>query len=686
MKKTIKIEGLDCASCAAGLEGMIKGIKGVTACSVNFSLQKINIEYSDARVLEEVKSTIMLFDDVKILDSDNDKDETRKKHLKELLRIVISAVLLTAAMILSSLDGSGWILWISYGLFGAAYLVVGLPVLITAVKNLFGKHPFNENFLMSIASVGAFIIGELFEGVMVMLLYAVGELLQSIAVGSSRRSISNLVSIRSETATVLVSDYQVVVPPEKLNVGDIVLVKAGEKIPVDGIVVEGTTDLDTKSLTGEFKLKPVTVGDEVLSGCINMGGNIKVKTTRKYVDSAVAKIMEMVENASDKKSRTEKTVTVFARFYTPIVCILAVVIGFIVPALIWAFGGFFDLATWVHRALVLLVVSCPCAIVISIPLTYFCAIGSAAKQGILVKGATFFDTLAKTRVAAFDKTGTLTKGEFSIVKVEGDGVVDYVAAAERGSSHPIAKPFESIQTKYVATEVKEIAGKGVSCLIDGKRVLVGNYKLLDEAGVACEKREANGTLIYVAVDGKYIGMVELDDTVKEDATAALADLKATGVARTVILTGDNKQGAQRVARKIGGIDEDYCDILPDKKAEIVEELKKEGVVLYVGDGINDTPVMTVADCAVSMGKLGSAAAVEASDVVLPTDNLKAVPKAVKIAKKTKARVIENLTFAILAKVVFMVLGVLDLLPMWLAVIADVGVMLLTVLNATRVSG
>ena len=378
--------------------------------------------------------------------------------------------------------------------------------------------------------------------------------------------------------------------------------------------------------------------------------------------------------------------TVFARFYTPIVCILAVVIGFVVPALIRAFGGSFDLATWVHRALVLLVVSCPCAIVISIPLTYFCAIGSAAKQGILVKGATFFDTLAKTRVAAVDKTGTLTKGEFSIVRVEGDGVVAYVAAAERGSSHPIAKPFEGIQTKYVATEVKEIAGKGLSCLIDGKRVLVGNYKLLDEAGVACEKREANGTLIYVAVDGKYMGMVELDDTVKEDATAALADLKATGVARTVILTGDNKQGAQRVARKIGGIDEVYCDILPDKKAEIVEELKKEGVVLYVGDGINDTPVMTVADCAVSMGKLGSAAAVEASDVVLPTDNLKAVPKAVKIAKKTKARVIENLTFAILAKVVFMVLGVLDLLPMWLAVIADVGVMLLTVLNATRVSG
>lgn len=685
MKKTIKIEGLDCASCAAGLEKMISDIKGVSSCSVNFSLQRVIVEYSDVKVLDDVKSTILLFDDVKIIEGDADRDAVKKQRLHEVLRIGISAVLLVAAMILSSIAADGWLVWVKYALFAAAYLIVGLPVLITAVKNLFGKNPFNENFLMSIASIGAFILGEFFEGVMVMLLYSLGELLQSIAVGQSRRSISELVSIRSETATVLVSEYQVVVPPEKLNVGDVVLVKVGEKIPVDGVVVEGKTEIDTKSLTGEFKFKPVKEGDEVLSGCINMVGTIKVKTTRKYVDSAVAKIMEMVENASDKKSDTEKTVTVFARIYTPVVCIAALLVAFGVPTLVWAFGGEFELASWVRRALVLLVISCPCAIVISIPLTYFCAIGSAAKQGILVKGATFLDALAKTRVAAFDKTGTLTKGEFSIVKTEGDGVVDYIAAAEKGSAHPIAKPFALIDTKLVATNVTEVAGKGLSCIIDGKRVLVGNYRLLHDEGVECEKQPTDGTVVYVATDGKYVGFAELDDTVKEDARAAITDIKAAGVDRTVLVTGDNETGAQRIVDEIGCIDEVHCDVMPERKVEIIQELKKDGCVLYVGDGLNDTPVMTVADCAVSMGKLGSAAAIEASDVVLPSDNLKAVPKAIKIAKKTRARVIENLTFAIVAKVAFMVLGIMDALPMWLAVIADVGVMLLTVLNATRVS-
>lgn len=680
--KIIKIQNLHCAACAAELQEELAKIKGVKQVSVDFITQTIAAEVTEDSVLYKIVKTANKFEKVKVVDAES-VVPSGEGHKNEIIRLVLSAVLLLAGIICDNLF-TIWepFLYITYGI---AYLIVGYPVLISTAKNISKGKIFDENFLMTIASVGAMILSEFEEAVEVMLLYQLGELLQEIAVGASRRSISGLMDLRSESANLLLADgRQAVVSPEELKVGDRILVKAGEKIPVDGVIVEGATSLDTKSMTGESALREVSEGDEVLSGCINAGANISLRVVREYTDSAAAKILDLVENSASKKAKPEKFITKFAKYYTPAVCILALCIALFVPLVTGMVTGNYPWVSWIQKALVLLVISCPCALIISIPLTYFGGIGCAARYGILVKGATYLDEAAQASVAAFDKTGTLTEGDFAVANVSGGtDTLLLAAAAESGSSHPLAKPFTQVKTPYKATEVKEEAGKGVRCKIDGEEVLVGNAVLLRENNVSFTPVKSLSTVIYVAKSGTFTGYIEIDDKIKADASSALNELKAAGIGKCVMVTGDNPARAEKVAAEIGGIDAVYAGLLPDHKLATVEKLKTEGKVLYVGDGMNDAPVMSVSDCAFSMGKLGSGAAIEASDIVLVSDNLSALPKSIKIARKTRKIVLQNLVFSIVAKATLMILGVALELPLAIAVFGDVGVMLLAVLNSLR---
>jgi Cd2+/Zn2+-exporting ATPase len=519
-----------------------------------------------------------------------------------------------------------------------------------------------------------------------MLLYQLGELLQSIAVGSSRRSIGDLLNLKSESATLLKDGQQIVVAPEDLKVGDTIIIKAGEKIPVDCKITKGITSLDMKSLNGEAIPKDVAEGDEILSGSINISKVIEAEVIREYSNSAVAKIMELVENSTAKKAQSEKFISKFAKYYTPAVVIAAVLVAVLVPTIICAVDGAYlwsVYANWIYRALSFLVISCPCALVISVPLSYFSGIGRCAKFGILVKGSTCLDELAKATVAAFDKTGTLTEGSFAIKSSTSDEALRLAACAEKFSSHPIAAAFDEVKTEYVAENAEEIAGRGVKCLVGGKELLCGNGKMLDEAGIAYTPLDSLSTVVYVALDGKYVGVIEIDDKIKEGAAQAIELLKAYGVTSTYMLTGDNQKRAESVASELGltGV---KAQLLPDEKLDEAVKLKESGGLIYVGDGINDAPVMTTANCAVSMGKVGSDAAIEASDIVLVTDNLNLLPKAKKIAKKTRVIVFENIIGSLLVKFAIMALSVaLPSFPMIVAIFADVGVMLLAVLNAMR---
>lgn len=690
--KVIKIENLHCAACAMELQEELEKIEGVREVSVDFVTQTISVDAENDSVLKKVVKTANHFEKVRVVETEG-AGPKKESHAKEILQIVIAAAIFLAGILVQylwveRLDDAGIVPnVVMYAVYLAAYFIVGYPVLISTCKNIAKGHVFDENFLMTLASVGAFIIGEAFEGVAVMLLYQIGELLQSIAVGSSRRSITELMGLRSESATLIQDGVQITVKPEELKIGDVILVKAGEKIPVDAVVTEGETALDTKSLTGEALPRNVKAGDEVLSGCINSGANIYLRVVREYTDSAVAKILDMVENSASKKAEPEKFITKFAKYYTPIVCLLAVCLAIFPPLIICIVNGAFTWATWadwISRALTLLVISCPCAIVISVPLTYFGGIGCAARYGILVKGSTHLDTAAQISVAAFDKTGTLTEGNFRIVNVGGkEETLLYAAAAEHESSHPLAKPFEDVQTPYKATDVEETAGRGVRCLVDGKRLAVGNAKLLAESGVVFKETDSVSTVVYVAADGEYLGYIEIDDSPKQEAAEALGALKAAGVKKCFMITGDTEARAQKVADEIGGIDGVCAGLLPDEKLKTVESLKSDGKVLYVGDGINDAPVMSVADCSFSMGKIGSGAAIEASDFVLVSDRLTAIPTAIRISKKTRSIVLQNLVFSIAVKVILMIFGVIGILPLVLAVFGDVGVMLLAVLNSIR---
>ncbi len=689
----IKVEGLCCANCARELEEILNALDGVEAC-VDFMNSNITLTAADAGAREKAVYEITHFEDVKIVDGRPPKKSVFREKLYDILIIAIAAALFVPAIVLD-LTGVGWESLAGkisvYALYGLAFLTAGHPVLINTVKNVAHGRIFDENFLMTVAAIGAMLLGifahdGFFEGVAVMILYQLGELLQSIAVGSSRSSISELMDLKAEWATVVENGVQRVISPDELKVGDIILIKAGEKAPVDCRVVSGTSSLDLKSLNGETLPKDVGEGDEILSGSINLSRALECEVVREYKNSAVAKILELVENSTAKKSKPEKFITKFAKYYTPAVCFAALAVAGIIPTVICAVRGDFLWATyseWIYRALSFLVISCPCALVISVPLSYFGGIGRCAKFGILVKGSTCLDELSKCTIAAFDKTGTLTEGGFDVVAYSSERALRLAAAAEKFSSHAIAAAFEGIDAGFAASDVEEIAGMGVKCVVDGKTVLVGNAKLLRSEGVEFGEKDSVSTLVYVAEDGEYAGVIEIDDKLKPAAAEAVRELRAQGVEKCVMLTGDNAARAKVIADKVG-LDGCFASLLPDEKLEKAESLKAEGKLLYVGDGINDAPVMTCADCAASMGKVGSDAAIEASDAVLVSDDLKLLPKARRIARGTRRIVFENIVGSLAVKFAVMGLGLgLAGFPLIVAVAADVGVMLAAVLNAMR---
>ncbi len=689
MRKVLYIENLDCPVCAEALQGDLQKIKGVRSVAVDFVSQTISLEYEREEVLTKVVKTTNAFEEVRVKDGGR-YALNAETHAVEWIRLVVGAVGFLVGVLLASVASGVPAQICSYVAYAVGYLGVGYPVLLSTIKNIVKGRIFDENFLMTIASLGAIALGEVGEGVAVMVLYQLGELLQSIAVGSSRRSVARLMELKSERAILLKDGEQIEVRPEELRVGDRVLVKAGEKAPADGALLGERAILDMKSLTGEAEPRTVTAGQEVLSGSINAGAAYELEITRPYEESAVGRILNTVENAAASKAKPEKFIAKFSKYYTPIVCGLALLLAVLAPLLNGLIVDgrlhFVDFSRWGKSALTFLVVSCPCALVISVPLTYFSGIGACSKQGILVKGATYLDALARSQTFAFDKTGTLTEGSFSVRRVYGEGegeILSILAAVEKGSAHPIAKAFEGIKTELVATEIVEVAGEGLLAKIDGEEVVAGNEKLLRAQGIFPPAIESEYTLVYVAKNGAYLGAAEIGDCVKSESKEAIAELKRLGVLRVTMLTGDNAKRAQRIANEVG-MDEVNAELLPDEKLRKAEEYKANGGVTYVGDGVNDAPVMTAADCSISMGKLGSAAAVEASDMVLVSDDLNGLPKALAIAKKTRSIVWQNILFSLCMKAGFLALGGWGILSLWFAVFADVGVMLLAVLNSFRV--
>ena len=613
-----------------------------------------------------------------------------KKQKKVLVRIIVAFVLL---IVLSFVPVDGWI---QFALYMIPYLVIGYDILKKAVKGIMNHQVFDENFLMAVATVGAIALGDYKEGVAVMLFYQIGELFQSYAVGKSRRNISELMDIRPDYANVEQDGELVQVDPDEVEIGTVILVKPGEKIPIDGVVVEGTSSLNTSALTGESLPREAKEGDEVISGCINMTGLLKIRTTKEFGESTVSKILELVENSSSRKSRSENFISKFARIYTPAVCYGAVALALIPPIVRMVFMGLpADFGTWIYRALTFLVISCPCALVISIPLSFFAGIGGASKEGVLVKGSNYLETLSQTKYVVFDKTGTMTQGVIEVSSIypaalSKEEVVEYAACAESYSSHPISKSLQKAYGKEIdknrVTEVKEISGKGVTAQVDGRLVATGNGKLMDQLGVPYTVCNEVGTLVYVAVDGKFAGCILISDLLKPHAKEAIAALKNAGVTKTVMLTGDTKRVADAVAAELG-IHEVCSELLPADKVSKVEELLAEKSekekLAFVGDGINDAPVLSRADIGIAMGALGSDAAIEAADIVLMDDDPLKIAKAIKISRKCIRIVYENIYFAIGIKVICLILGALGIANMWAAIFADVGVMVIAVLNAIR---
>jgi len=605
---------------------------------------------------------------------------------KRLWRIIIGVAVLATAVLLS-LNNE----WLQIALFIISYIIVGGDVVKRAVKNIFKGQVFDENFLMSIATIGAFFIGEYPEGVAVMLFYQVGELFQSYAVGKSRKSIASLMDIRPDYANVKKGDELVKVDPDEVQIGDIILIKAGEKIPLDGKVIEGSSMIDTSALTGESVPREVEVGSDILSGCININGVITAEVTKEFGESTVSKILDLVENASSKKSNSEQFITKFARYYTPVVVIIAVFLA-IIPPLVIDGATFSD---WIYRALAFLVVSCPCALVISIPLSFFGGIGGASKKGVLVKGSNYLEALAETEIVVFDKTGTLTKGVFNVQEIHPEGVskeelLELTAHAESYSNHPISLSLKRAYSKEIdngrISDVEEISGHGVIATVDGKKVMAGNIKLMKMMDIPYFKGELIGTIVHVAVNNKYIGYIVIADEVKEDSAQAIKELKAANIKQTVMLTGDNKSIGSKVAKELG-LDKVYAELLPADKVEKLEELfsqkSKKGKLAFVGDGINDAPVLARADIGIAMGGLGSDAAIEAADVVIMTDEPSKIATTMKISKKTLKIAHQNIVFAIGIKIIVLILSAFGITTMWAAIFADVGVTIIAVLNAFR---
>jgi len=613
-----------------------------------------------------------------------------KKQKKVLYRIITSAIMLILAQLLPA---NGILKTI---LFLIPYLIIGYDILIEAFYGVKNLHPFDENFLMAVATVGAMILGEYTEAVAVMLFYQIGELFQSVAVGKSRKNISSLMDIRPDCANLLLDSGETQeFDPDDVEIGSTIIVKPGEKVPIDGVIIEGSTSLDTSALTGESMPKPANEGDSIISGVINLSGVIKVRTTKEFGESTVSKILELVENASSKKSKSENFITKFARIYTPAVCFSALALA-ILPAIIGLILGNPPMwSTWIYRALTFLVISCPCALVISIPLGFFACIGGASSEGILIKGSNYIETLAHSKIAVFDKTGTLTKGVFEVteicpVGISRDELLEYSAIAESFSSHPIGESLIMAYGKEIdkgrISDITEISGMGVTAIIDGKKVNVGNAKLLKQDGTDFSECDKPGSVVYVSVDGAYRGYILISDVIKETSKNAIELLKEAGIRKTVMLTGDSKTTALAVADKIG-IDELCAELLPSDKVEIAEQLieskSDSEKLIFVGDGINDAPVLSRADVGIAMGAIGSDAAIESADIVLMDDNPEKISKAIRIAKKCMAIVYQNIAFAIGIKLICLIFTALGHADMWVGIFADVGVMVLAVLNAVR---
>lgn len=733
--KEIGLKGLSCANCANQIEIAINKLSGVQA-TVNFMTKSLRLEGASAEELEqwypEIERIVRKIEPSVSLQmatggalagqavSEKKAEKSHKGHNHDhrshdndghdhgghdhgvhdhghehggedsqgqIIKLVIGGAIFLLGIILKPAAP------LELLVFGLSYLIVGWDVLVRAVQGILAGQVFSEFFLMAVATVGAFVIGEYPEGVAVMLFYMVGEFFQDKAVDNSRKSISALLDIRPDYANLKVGEKVSQVSPESVQIGDIIVVKPGEKVPLDGKVVEGQTSVDTSALTGESKPRNLKVGDDALSGFINQSGLISVEVTKPYGDSTIAKILDLVQNASSRKAPTEQFIAKFARYYTPVVVFAAIALA-IIPPLIIKDATFSE---WIYRALTFLVISCPCALVISIPLSYFGGIGGASRQGILVKGSNYLDALNKVKTVVFDKTGTLTKGEFEVTEIHSqpgfteEQVLEASAYAEQFSGHPIAvsivKAYKGQVNKEAITDYQEVAGHGIVANIKGKTVLVGNYKLLQSRQIKAEEVKTVASVVYVAIDQQYAGYLLIEDAVKEDAAAAIQGLKAIGVKRTAMLSGDLKEVAQKIGKAIA-IDQIHAELLPQDKVneleKIAQEISEDGKLLYVGDGINDAPVLARADVGAAMGGLGSDAAIEAADMVIMTDEPSKLVTAIKIAKKTRRIVIENISFALGVKLLFLIMAAFGITTMWEAVFADVGVSLLAILNAMRV--
>ncbi|MDS0525022.1 heavy metal translocating P-type ATPase [Clostridium sp. SHJSY1] len=698
LRKELLLEGLCCGNCAAKIEREANNIEGVKSAVVDFVGTKLIIELDSLSkvnaIVKKVREIVSRIEpDVKVIEIEkknnlwkNEEYNHDEGNKKEIIRFTAGAVVfgIATAMKFSSI--------VELMLYIISYLIVGGEVILRALKNIKRGQIFDENFLMSIATIGAFAIGQYPEGVAVMLFYQVGEIFQGIAVNRSRKSITALMDIRPDFANLKIGNELKKVSPEEVNIGDIIVVKPGEKVPLDGKVIEGTSMVDTSALTGESVPREVGLGDSILGGVINKNGVLTIEVEKEFGDSTVAKILDLVQNASSKKAPTENFITKFARYYTPVVVFAALALA-VIPPLAIDGATFSD---WVYRALSFLVVSCPCALVVSIPLGFFGGIGGASKNGILVKGGNYLEALNNVEVVVFDKTGTLTKGIFKVTEVKAEDnfsendLISYAAYVESYSNHPIATSIVNAYNKKIIKEAvqgyEEISGYGVKATVDSKEVLAGNYKLMEKLNIYYEKVETIGTIVYVVIDKQYAGYIVISDEVKEDSAKAIKELKAIGVKKTVMLTGDNKTVGIKVAEQLG-LDEVHAELLPDQKVEKVESLDKEkslkGKLVFVGDGINDAPVLARADIGIAMGGVGSDAAIEAADVVIMTDEPSKISTAIKIAKKTRSIVMQNIIFALGIKAVLLVLVAIGLGTMWEAVFGDVGVTLLAVLNSMR---
>ncbi|HFU5918267.1 TPA: heavy metal translocating P-type ATPase, partial [Enterococcus faecium] len=684
--KSYRLEGLDCANCAMKIEKGVQKINGVKEATVNFTSGKLTIDAEEdhlATIEQETKKVVKeLEPNVKVTEIDKEKvsEHGNEKERNTLFRILFS---LAGIALLLLFDFNEPIRLIGYLLI---YLLIGYDVVKKAVMNIVKGKIFDENFLMSVATIGAMLIGEYPEAVAVMLFYQIGEYFQGLAVSHSRKSIRELMAIRPETAHVQTAEGLMTVNPEDVQIGQFVLVKPGERVPLDGTIIEGESLVDTSALTGESVPKSVYVGETVLSGFINKNKPFLVQVEKSYENSTISKLLELVENASSKKAPAENFITKFARYYTPVVVGLAVLLA-VLPPLVVSGAAFSE---WIYRALTFLVISCPCALVISVPLSFFGGIGGASKIGVLVKGSNYLELLAQTETVVFDKTGTLTKGDFSIqtidTKIDPKIFMQYIASAEQFSTHPIA---QSVLEGYAGpllptTNIQEFAGEGILAEVDGKQVLVGNHKLMERFEISFPSSQEIGTLLYLAIDQSYSGYLVIADTLKEDAVDALVQLKQAGVKNTVMLTGDSKKIADHIGKQVG-VDKIYSELLPEDKVQRLEEIlqRNNKKTAFVGDGINDAPVLARADVGIAMGGLGSDAAIEAADVVIMNDQPSKIAEAIHLAKKTLKIVKQNIVFAIGIKILVLALGAFGFASMGDAVFADVGVTVLAVLNAMR---